>query len=742
MTLAGVVSSPISPITRRPEIRSHASVGAACRSDRSAIVCRVRPVQLCLLIGCRAAGCRWLRLSAVIAGLAVAFGAVAVTPASAATGVPVWPAASKLALPSDADTAEGGQETAVESVACTGPGNCVAVGFYNDTSGERAAMLASETSGVWGQASKLKLPSDAQTTGVERGSGLGSVACTGPGSCVAVGYYTDTNGSNDHQAMIATETSGVWGQASKLELPSGANTAAGKQVAGLDSVACTGPGSCVAVGYYTDTNGSNDFQAMVATETSGVWGQARKLELPSGANTAAGKQIAALDSVACTGPGSCVAVGYYTDTNGSNDYQAMVATETSGVWGQASEATLPSGANTAAGKQYAALDSVACTGPGSCVAVGYYTDTNGSNDYQAMVATETSGVWGQASEATLPSGANTAAGKQDADLYSVACTGPGSCVAVGYYTDTNGSNDYQAMVATETSGAWGQASEATLPSGANTAAGEQKASLDSVTCTGPGSCVAVGSYADTNGSDDRQAMVLSSVASLAVSTTGLPSVVAGSAYSVQLSATGGAGSYTWSVGSGALPAGLSLNASTGVISGTPTAGGTSSFTIAVSDPGPPGQQASAALSILVSPPPPSPSIRPGSPHIGTVKIKGSKLTVTISCAGTTSQSCTGTLALTTLEHFTGHKLTAISAAKTRKKPKKTTRTVTLGRKTYSLVGGASTTLTITLDATGKQLLARYRKLPAKLTVTPTASKTAAATKTVTITPRKAKRKRS
>jgi RHS repeat-associated protein len=44
----------------------------------------------------------------------------------------------------------------------------------------------------------------------------------------------------------------------------------------------------------------------------------------------------------------------------------------------------------------------------------------------------------------------------------------------------------------------------------------------------------------------------------------------GEAYSATLNATGGTTSYSWSVASGTLPAGLSLNSSTGSISGTPT----------------------------------------------------------------------------------------------------------------------------------------------------------------------------
>jgi hypothetical protein len=55
-----------------------------------------------------------------------------------------------------------------------------------------------------------------------------------------------------------------------------------------------------------------------------------------------------------------------------------------------------------------------------------------------------------------------------------------------------------------------------------------------------------------------------------VSTTSLPSGTQGSTYTAYLTATGGSGVYTWSLMSGNLPPGLSLNPSTGVITGTPT----------------------------------------------------------------------------------------------------------------------------------------------------------------------------
>jgi hypothetical protein len=53
-------------------------------------------------------------------------------------------------------------------------------------------------------------------------------------------------------------------------------------------------------------------------------------------------------------------------------------------------------------------------------------------------------------------------------------------------------------------------------------------------------------------------------------------------FSVKPTATGGSGTYTWSVGNGALPAGVTL-ANDGTISGTPTLAGRYAFTVTVTD---------------------------------------------------------------------------------------------------------------------------------------------------------------
>ena len=86
--------------------------------------------------------------------------------------------------------------------------------------------------------------------------------------------------------------------------------------------------------------------------------------------------------------------------------------------------------------------------------------------------------------------------------------------------------------------------------------------------------------------------------SLAITTTTLPTANVGFAYSQTLTASGGKAPYTWSVTSGALPAGLTLGSGTNY--GTPPTTATDTFSVTVTDSSNPVLTAVQALVIDVT----------------------------------------------------------------------------------------------------------------------------------------------
>ena len=70
-------------------------------------------------------------------------------------------------------------------------------------------------------------------------------------------------------------------------------------------------------------------------------------------------------------------------------------------------------------------------------------------------------------------------------------------------------------------------------------------------------------------------------------------------YAATLAASGGTGTFAWSIASGGLPSGLTLDGATGVISGAPIAAGTYWASMTVSDPGDASNVATGSVTIVV-----------------------------------------------------------------------------------------------------------------------------------------------
>jgi large repetitive protein len=118
------------------------------------------------------------------------------------------------------------------------------------------------------------------------------------------------------------------------------------------------------------------------------------------------------------------------------------------------------------------------------------------------------------------------------------------------------------------------------------------------------------------------------IPTLTLSSSPLPAATAETAYSRTLTASGGTAPYTYAVTSGALPAGMSLNPTTGALSGTPTAAGSFNFTVTVTDHS--GSEVMAAYSLTVS----APTITV-SPATLTVPAFGSAYNQTLTASGGT-----------------------------------------------------------------------------------------------------------
>jgi hypothetical protein len=121
--------------------------------------------------------------------------------------------------------------------------------------------------------------------------------------------------------------------------------------------------------------------------------------------------------------------------------------------------------------------------------------------------------------------------------------------------------------------------------------------------------------------------------------------------------------------------------------------------------------------------------------IGTVKVSGTSVHVTVSCPATSSTSCTVKVALVITEKLSGKKVVAITA----RKKGFTYRKVTLGTSSVTLKRGAHKQLVVSLDAAGKELLASRHTLKVGMSVTRKGASTITRQATFKA-PRKKKRK--
>ncbi len=371
--------------------------------------------------------------------------------------------------------AEPNELSNLVDVACPGPGSCVAAGTYTDSEGELAPLVEVLSDGSWAPAS-LPLPSDAAPGGA---SFLGFVSCPALGSCVAVGSFTDMGGNT--QGLIETLSNGRWTSA-QLGLPTNAGT--NPQV-GIDDLACPSKTHCYVVGSY-QTNQSGYHDPFIVKVSAGQ-SDPQQFPGPSGEipNTFY------VSSISCPSTSSCFAFGGYLTT--SDDLLNVVETLAGRTW-NGTIAPLPSGASAANQVQ---LGPVRCGGIGFCSAPGYWSPDNGATS-NFMFDTLSEGDW-EGSNAPLPGdAASTQPGVFPFD--HISCPTSGSCMGAALYTTSTDARGWFADTLSDNS--W-TSTELPLPNGA------RADDVEVVACGGPGSCNVVAAYNTSRGKPAFRAFSLS-----------------------------------------------------------------------------------------------------------------------------------------------------------------------------------------------------------------------------------------
>jgi hypothetical protein len=252
------------------------------------------------------------------------------------------------------------------------------------------------------------------------------VSCPVAGSCAAGGYYSGP-GSD---AFVAVERHGRWTNA--IEVPGLAALNNPDFGAGVNSVSCASPTSCVAGGSLVDRSRSARAQGFVVAERNGRWSKA--VEVPGLAalnqgNPGYGAQVI---SISCASAGNCTYGGYY---QARHSQQGFVAVERHGVWGKAIEVPGLSALSNGGGGP---VDSVSCSSAGNCAAGGTALVIGGG--WEGFVVVERNGRWGKATGVPGLTALNTGRHQPFAQVTfypTVSCAPAGPCTVGGSYTDAS-----------------------------------------------------------------------------------------------------------------------------------------------------------------------------------------------------------------------------------------------------------------------------------------------------------------
>ena len=297
------------------------------------------------------------------------------------------------------------EDTDLEAISCPTVSNCTAVGFYTNTSGSNLALAEHWNGSAW---SVQRIPTPSSVLAGNPFKLLG-VSCAAAHSCVTVGFYFDP--SLDGNVIVAEHWNGKrWAIQNIVTPPGSASTF-------MQGVSCSAAASCTAVGSYTNASGLG---ATLAEVWNGASWAIQDTPSPAGAT-----EGSTLIGVSCPSPADCTAAGYSTD--GSGNTTTLAEQWNGSAWAIQSTPNESSGAPV-----HNDLWGVSCAAADSCSATGYFTN---SSVLLRPLAEHWNGTSWVVEDAPDPSGRNGSSLQG-----GVSCSSPSKCTAVGWSQNKSGTS--------------------------------------------------------------------------------------------------------------------------------------------------------------------------------------------------------------------------------------------------------------------------------------------------------------
>jgi hypothetical protein len=287
--------------------------------------------------------------------------------------------------------------------------------------------------------------------------GFRGVSCWSATACDAVGI--NTNSEDEIAGLVERWNGSSWAVQSTPK-------STGATEDNLESIACLSASECEATGYAEVAEGKH---ATLAERWNGTAWSVQST--PTQGNTSN------LVSVSCSWASECVARGVYLSSSGKQS--TLVELWNGKEWKILTTATLPKE------DERSWFESVSCPSSKHCTAVGVAVTT--LNGIVPLAESYNGTTW---TVQTTPTPENSL----EAQLSGVSCSATSACTSVGEYYSSK-EKAYRALVERYNGTSWAL-QEAASPVG-KPAPKESHWALRAVSCPTSGSCVAVGSYAES-----------------------------------------------------------------------------------------------------------------------------------------------------------------------------------------------------------------------------------------------------